>query len=142
MVKTYAEVVDELEAATALVQAKRGDGSLPLPPLPPPGDFTWDTLTGAQLAAPQKPAKPPTFGLNGPATVEAKAGWAAGRGLAGIFFWEVGQDKLGHPHSLLAAAARASGVSGGGGAGERGVGGKGDEGEGGEAPRVEGNAEL
>jgi GH18 family chitinase len=48
------------------------------------------------------------FGLDGPATVRRKVAWAASKGLAGVMIWELGQDKLGHAESLLAAAANAS----------------------------------
>mmetsp|Transcript_28750 Transcript_28750/g.58773 ORF Transcript_28750/g.58773 Transcript_28750/m.58773 type:complete len:397 (-) Transcript_28750:81-1271(-) len=48
------------------------------------------------------------FGLNGPVTVKRKVEWALREGLAGVMVWEMGQDKIGHPDSLLSAAASAS----------------------------------
>lgn len=48
--------------------------------------------------------------FNGPAAVREKTRWAkADARLAGVFFWEAGQDALATPHkSLLAAAAAAA----------------------------------
>jgi hypothetical protein len=85
VVKTYAEIVDELEAKAAKVKRL--------------GDAPGDAALG--------------FGLNGALTVGAKVDLARTEGLAGVFFWEAGQDKLGHRHSLLAAAAAFSGVGSG-----------------------------
>ena len=51
------------------------------------------------------------YTLNGPETARAKAEWARGAGLAGVVFWELGQDKVGHPQSLIRAAAGASGIA-------------------------------
>mmetsp|Transcript_17285 Transcript_17285/g.39831 ORF Transcript_17285/g.39831 Transcript_17285/m.39831 type:complete len:354 (+) Transcript_17285:166-1227(+) len=51
------------------------------------------------------------YTLNGPETARAKAEWARGAGLAGVVFWELGQDKVGHPQSLIRAAAEASGIA-------------------------------
>ena len=50
------------------------------------------------------------YGFNGPTTVASKVAWARKQGLGGVMFWEMGQDKLGHPASLLAAAAASTGL--------------------------------
>jgi GH18 family chitinase len=44
------------------------------------------------------------LGVTGPATVTAKTEFAAELGLAGVFFWEGGQDALDASVSLMAAA--------------------------------------
>ena len=82
-VKSHAELVDVAESSSRL-------GSLATFGL---GEQTFDGFTG-----------------NGPSLVSDKVAWAASKGMAGVFFWEIGQDKLGHSSSLVAAAAAASGV--------------------------------
>lgn len=82
-VKSYAEVVDAAEAASG--------AHTPL--VAAPGERTLDGFAGS-----------------GPSLVADKVAWAATEGMAGVFLWEIGQDKLGHPHSLVAAAAAASGI--------------------------------
>jgi GH18 family chitinase len=81
--KSYAEVVDAAESASGAHS----------PLVAAPAERTPDGFAG-----------------NGPSLVADKVAWAASEGLAGVFFWEMGQDKLGHPQSLIAAAAAASGV--------------------------------
>ena len=77
-VKSYAEIIDAAEAVPVAHK-----------PLElAPSERTPDNFLG-----------------NGPKLVSEKVWWAFDGGLAGVFFWEMGQDKIAHPHSLIAAAA-------------------------------------
>ncbi len=92
---TYAETVDLLED-TARGEAKDMGG----------------VVLGVHGAPLRADAQGGYLG-NGPATVKAKVVWAQAKGALGVVFWELGQDKLGHPASLLSAAAAAMGGMGG-----------------------------
>jgi len=82
-VKSYAELVDAAESSSSV------------------GSLTNFGLGEQTLSG---------FAGNGPSLVSGKVAWATSKGMAGVFFWEIGQDKLGHPSSLVAAAAAASDI--------------------------------
>jgi hypothetical protein len=99
-VKSYAEIVDSgsasyVAALSAEMEKSEGEEE--------EGEDGGGSGSGDDLTA-------DGFGLNGPKTVRRKVAWAKSEGLAGVMFWELGQDKIGHGASLVAAAANASGI--------------------------------
>jgi GH18 family chitinase len=78
-VKTYAEIIDAMEKQFGKNNIDWFDMN----------EETFDGFIGSS-----------------PNLVKTKTEWSKTVGLGGVMFWELGQDKLNHPASLLNAAVK------------------------------------